>query len=665
MPHRGGCDYAVVSPSGPSRFSAKPPGRVIWFAIQAVLCWCVLQSSAVSQRGDPYSGYNPGPIPLVNVGGNGMAAQFASLDFTEKLLQQQNDKRQKDQERQKALIATGTVSALDLAAPSKAVDEYNQASGLLKGQHPQEAIQHLQKAIEIYPKFVSAHNYLGLAYLDSDDSAHAQAEFEAAIALDGKFASPLANLGRLELSRENFVVAETYLEKAAALRPKDPSLLTVLAYAQNGNHQYRETIQTVDRIHAVPHPGMGNAHYLAAVAAIALKDLPRAQSELELFLQEDPSNPLAPTARANLDILIKNQQASAAVAGGQQSAAGRVRQPQNLANADYLKAQLEGAADETADDRCPSCGRDALMAAATPTGEPLPDVERSTGSINQWTIRKVVDEVAVFFGVTSGGHTVNDLTLNEITVRDDNKPPDKVLQFTPQSKLPLRIGLLIDTSGSVQPRFAFEKRAAADFLEQMLVGPADLGFVAGFANELNVTQDFTADHQQLAKGISQLSNAGGTALFDAVSRACWKLAAYPERERVARVLVVLSDGQENSSHASLRQAIRDIEATGVTVYTISTKESGVYKTEADKILQVLAERSGGEAYYPGDLQSLGRSFDKLRDEIRSRYLIAYKPAGFEPDGKYRTIAIFAEKNGKRLQVHARKGYHARAEAPTP
>jgi len=108
-----------------------------------------------------------------------------------------------------------------------------------------------------------------------------------------------------------------------------------------------------------------------------------------------------------------------------------------------------------------------------------------------------------------------------------------------------------------------------------------------------------------------------------------------------------------------------MEETGVTVYTISTKEAGVDKTEADKVLQVLAERSGGEAFFPGDMQSLARSFDKLRDEIRSRYLIAYRPADFEPDGKYRTIAILAEKNGKRLQVHARKGYHARVESTTP
>ncbi len=275
----------------------------------------------------------------------------------------------------------------------------------------------------------------------------------------------------------------------------------------------------------------------------------------------------------------------------------------------------------------------------------------------------MVDEVAVFFGVTSGGHIVNGLELNDIRVRDDNRPPEKVLQFTPQSKLPLRIGLLIDTSGSVQPRFAFEKQAAAKFLQQMLSNSADLGFVAGFADSLNVTQTFTGDRDQLGKAAEKLTNGGGTALFDAVSRACWMLAAYPEHERVARVLVVLSDGEENASHTSLRQTIRDVEATGVTVYTISTKEGQSVTTEADKVLKTLAERSGGEAFFPGDMPTLSKSFDRLRDEIRSRYLIAYRPADFEANGKYRTIAITAEKDGKHLQVHARKGYHARVEAP--
>jgi VWFA-related protein len=598
------------------------------------------------------------------VGGNAMTAQFATLDFAEMLITQQNEKNKKEQERRKGLIDSGTVSALDLAAPSKAVDEYNKASGLLRGQHSQEAIEHLQKAVTIYPKFVSAHNSLGMAYLDADDPVHAQSEFEAAIKLDDKFASPFISLGRLALTQENYEAAGGYLQKASLLRPKDAAVLVTLAYAQNGNHQYREAIQTADRVHAMNHPDMGNVHYVAFVAAVALNDSTRAQGELDLFLGEDPSNPLAPVARANLDILKKNQQVASIPLSAQSGAPGQTAPAtQDLASSAHLKAQLAGAGDEIADDRCTDCVRSALMAEANSAAASIPDVERSAPE--QWTIRRVVDEVAVFFGVTSGGHTVSGLTLDEITVRDDNQPPAKVLQFTPQSKLPLRIGLLIDTSGSVQPRFSFEKRAASNFLEQMLGNPSDLGFVAGFSNEVKVTQDFTAEHKLLEAGINQLSNAGGTALFDAVSRACWKLAAYPEHERVARVLVVLSDGQENSSRTSLRQTIRDMEATGVTVYTISTKEAGIDKTDADKVLQVLAERSGGESFFPGDMQTLGRSFDKLRDEIRSRYLIAYRPAGFEPNGKFRAISITAEKNGKQLHVHARKGYHARSEAATP
>jgi Ca-activated chloride channel family protein len=432
-----------------------------------------------------------------------------------------------------------------------------------------------------------------------------------------------------------------------------------LAYAQHGSHQYREAIETVARVHALQHPGMGNAHYVAAVAAVALNDFPVARHQLALFLEEDPSNPLAPTARYNLDILNRSQQGAITT---RPTAALASTRPPNLANSDRLKAQLlAGVEDEVAG--CDHCTELSAVADADPRAASIPAL--SPAAPDQWTIRKAVDEVAVFFGVSSGGRAVTDLDLSDIKVRDDNKPPEKVLQFTPQSRLPLRLGVLIDTSGSVQPRFSFEKRAAARFLEQMLSNPSDLGFVAGFAEKSTVTQDFTGDQEKLVASVDKLLNGGGTALFDAVSLACWKLAAYPGQERAARVVVVLTDGEDNSSHTTLRQTIRDEEASGVTVYTISTKEGHPDKTDADEVLHMLAERSGGEALFPGDMMTLGKSFDKLRNQIRSRYLIAYKPADFEPDGKYRTISIVAEKNGKHLQVHARRGYHARADAPTP
>jgi len=151
-------------------------------------------------------------------------------------------------------------------------------------------------------------------------------------------------------------------------------------------------------------------------------------------------------------------------------------------------------------------------------------------------------------------------------------------------------------------------------------------------------------------------------LFDAVSFGCWKLAAYPDEGRAARVLVILSDGEDNSSHRSLKQALEEAESTGVTIYTVSTSESGSAKTDADQILKLLAERSGGEALFPGDMLTLEGSLSKLQSLIRNRYLVAYKPAAFEPNGKYRSIHITAEKDGKRLQVQVRKGYFARTQS---
>jgi VWFA-related protein len=224
------------------------------------------------------------------------------------------------------------------------------------------------------------------------------------------------------------------------------------------------------------------------------------------------------------------------------------------------------------------------------------------------------------------------------------------------------LALLVDTSGSVHDRFSFEKRAATKFVEKMLSGDSDLGFIEGFSQEASVTQDFTSQPNQLAQGIQKLANGGGTALFDAVILGCRKLAAYPESERVARVLVILSDGEDNSSRSSLKQSLEIVERSGVTIYTISTRESPADKTDADRVLEELAVRSGGTAMFPGDILTLGRFFDKLHDLIRSRYFVAYKPANFVPDGGYRTISVTAEKEGKRLQVRSRKGYHTRLAA---
>ena len=164
-----------------------------------------------------------------------MTAQFAGLDFAEIILnKQKNNPNQQELDRLNALVEAGSLSKLDLAAPPKAILEFNQATSMLRGRHSDEAIEHLQKAVTIYPKFVTAHNYLGLAYQDADDLVRAQSEFETAAGLDDKFPGSFLNLGKLALSQNDFVLAGTQLEKAASLRPSDPVILTALAYSQHG-----------------------------------------------------------------------------------------------------------------------------------------------------------------------------------------------------------------------------------------------------------------------------------------------------------------------------------------------------------------------------------------------------------------------------------------------
>jgi Ca-activated chloride channel family protein len=590
-------------------------------------------------------------LPFINTGPD---SRFSQLDFAEMYLDQQNKHAKLlEEERRKnsILVETGVVSALDLLAPNNAVQEFNRATTLLKAQDSKEASRYLQKAIHHYPKFVSAHNALGLAYLDQNDP-RAKSEFENAAQLDDKFPVSFLNLGLLALAEKDFVAAQSNLEKATRLNPRDAKGLSALAFAQNGNGDYAATIATAQRVHALEHRAMANVHYLAASAAVALNNREVVQKQLKMFLSESPTDALAPIARQNLETLQRREISNSAGVANLHPASDSHTFP----NSDRLKQELSNVEDEaTAPDEI------------TPTPASNGVVARSSGSVVSnrepmpWTIHKTVDETALFFSVSNHGHMVSDLDLSNIKIRDDKKVPERILQFMPQSKLPLRLALLIDTSGSIKERFAFEKHAAAKFVEKLLNGTSDLGFVAGFNSDTLLTQDFSPDTGKLADGIGALQNGGGTALFDAVSYACWKLAAYPEQQRVARVVVLLTDGEDNSSHRSLKQVVRQAEVSGVTIYVVSTKEGSGPKSDADRILDLLAERTGGESMFPGDVLALSKSLDKLHDLIRSRYLIAYKPAEFQADGKYRSITITAEKDGKRLQVHARKGYFARLE----
>lgn len=290
-----------------------------------------------------------------------------------------------------------------------------------------------------------------------------------------------------------------------------------------------------------------------------------------------------------------------------------------------------------------------------------------TVSSGEWLLTKQVNEVSVIFVALRNGKAVGGLSRQDISVRDDDKTPSAILGFRTEQSLPLRVGVAIDTSNSVTSRFRFEQDAASAFFHQTVNRGSDLGFVMGFENHPKVTQDFAADPDLLSKGVDQLKPGGGTALFDAVRAACQKLRNHPEQDIVARVLVILSDGQNNAGEVTLDRAIDAAQEAEVTIYTISTNYDARYSPlpdlaagEGNSILRKLAEQTGGRVLFPSTPKDVAKAFAKIEEELRSRYAVSYKPSEFTPDGHYRTIKIAARKGGDKVEIRARKGYYARS-----
>jgi len=273
------------------------------------------------------------------------------------------------------------------------------------------------------------------------------------------------------------------------------------------------------------------------------------------------------------------------------------------------------------------------------------------------TIKKRVDEVNLLFIATNKhGRFVRNLDKTDFAILDDHKPPQSIVNFHSETDLPLELGLLIDTSGSVRTRFDFEQESAISFLEQTVRPHFDKAFVMGFNSHATLTQDFTDNTILLRIGVHRLQNGGGTALFDAIYRACrTKLMKLQDGQPARRAVIVVSDGEDNQSEVSEKQTIEMAQRAEVIIYAISTDDSGLI-LRGDTVLQQLADATGGRAFFPYKTKDVKSSFAAIEDELRSQYVVSYRPADFEADGRYRPIEITALK--KDLQLRARKGYYA-------
>lgn len=295
-------------------------------------------------------------------------------------------------------------------------------------------------------------------------------------------------------------------------------------------------------------------------------------------------------------------------------------------------------------------------------------------------IVQVVNLVDVLFTVLNRRNKlVPDLQKEDFKVFDE-KSPQEIRYFSKQTDLPLRIGMLVDTSNSIRDRIKFEQDASINFLFSVLRHGRDEAFVMTFDDEPQVVQAFTSDAGLLRDQILQTRAGGGTAVYDAIYSACQNELSHPPRppgdqpDIVRRVMILISDGDDNLSTHTRSEAIEMAQRTSVVIYTISTSTQWIqlsqtdpnkladrksHLTEGDKILQDLADETGGRAFFPYHVDDLDQSFQDIGDELRNEYSIAYMPTNYVLDGRYHRIRIEVPDH-KGYQVRARRGYFARA-----
>lgn len=273
------------------------------------------------------------------------------------------------------------------------------------------------------------------------------------------------------------------------------------------------------------------------------------------------------------------------------------------------------------------------------------------------TIRTFVPEVPLVFTVTDGkGRFVTGLKQQDFGLLDDGKRPDRVISFTQQANLPLRIGILLDTSNSIRSRFQFEQQAATEFLLQVLRPRQDAAFVTGFDVRLDLAQDYTNSIDKLSTAIGKLRPGGGTAFFDAIYQTCRdQMLTVQSTETVRKAIIVVSDGEDNYSRVYEQDAIKECQRAETIVYTISTNVSPS-KDKGDEVLSRLSEATGGRAFFPVKIEDVSIGFRSIEEELRSQYSLRYRPADLKQDGAFRSIYLTAL--DQRYHVRARKGYFA-------
>lgn len=273
-------------------------------------------------------------------------------------------------------------------------------------------------------------------------------------------------------------------------------------------------------------------------------------------------------------------------------------------------------------------------------------------------IRKNVEEVRVVFSVIDRqGHFVNDISPADLEVKDTDRAIDELTGFARTSNLPLRLGLVVDSSESMAREFGQQQRAAGEFLRNIVRPEYDRAFVMTFATRVDARRTYVHGGDDVEKLTMQAQSGGQTALYDAICSACTdELMNMQEELPIRRVLILLSDGEDTQSLHTLPDALDWAQRPGIAIYAITVhKPRGDYP--GDRVLRELASATGGRAFILKNYNQLAPVFSEIESELRAQYVVTYRRSVAPPHSGFHPLQI-SVRNHPGLKVNFRRGYFA-------
>jgi VWFA-related protein len=291
---------------------------------------------------------------------------------------------------------------------------------------------------------------------------------------------------------------------------------------------------------------------------------------------------------------------------------------------------------------------------------PLPNLIAPASSLTSlgapgYTIRRTVPEVRLQFTVADEQGRPVTVSREDLLILDDQFPVENLHHFARAENLPLRLGIVLDTSDSVKGVLREEKAAAQQFLEEVLRPQADQALIMAFGGDVQQWQDSTNDRARLTQAVNGAQRPGwGTSLFDALYAGCASLPG-GDGSLVHRALVLLSDGEDTQSFHTLADVVAAAQRDEIQIYALTIRRRQPRDEVGDTTLAGLADETGGRFFVARSAAELHAAFTVIQQEMRTQYYVSFTPQRDRPGFHALRVEL---RSSPKLQVHARRGYYA-------